>query len=66
MGVFSDGSCYGIPEGIIYSVPVYINADRSWEIVKDLPISDFAREKMDITAKELTEERDLAVQFLSE
>ena len=29
MGVLSDGSCYGIPEGIIYSVPVYINADIS-------------------------------------
>ena len=64
MGVLSDGSCYGIPKDIIYSVPVYIKPDRSWEIIKDLEISDFAREKMDLTAKELVEERDLALQFL--
>ena len=64
MGVMSDGS-YGIPKDIIYSFPVRIKSDRSYEIVQDLSISDFAREKMDFTAKELIEERDAAVQFLS-
>lgn len=64
MGVWSDG-CYGIPEGIVYSVPVCIKSDRTWEVVKGLSISDFAREKMDATAKELVDERDTAVQFLS-
>lgn len=28
---------------------------------QDLPIDDFAREKMDLTAKELCEERDDAI-----
>lgn len=64
MGVMSDGS-YGIPKDIIYSFPVKIKQDRSYEIVQDLSISDFAREKMDLTAKELIEERDAAAQFLS-
>ena len=64
MGVMSDGS-YGIPKDIIYSFPVKIKSDRSYEIVQNLSISDFAREKMDLTAKELIEERDAAVQFLS-
>ncbi|CAL4151019.1 unnamed protein product, partial [Meganyctiphanes norvegica] len=31
---------------------------RKWTIVQGLPIDDFAREKMDATAKELCEERD--------
>ena len=64
MGVMSDGS-YGIPKDIIYSFPVKIKSDRSYEIVQNLSISDFAREKMELTAKELIEERDAAVQFLS-
>eukprot|EP00731_Ephydatia_muelleri_P027312 Em0019g185a len=64
MGVMSDGS-YGIPKGIIYSFPVRIKKDHSWEIVQGLSISDFAREKMDATAAELVEERDQAFQFVS-
>ncbi|XP_068216247.1 malate dehydrogenase, cytoplasmic [Palaemon carinicauda] len=59
MGVFSEGS-YNIPEGIMYSFPVTIK-DKKWTVVKDLPIDDFSREKMDVTAKELCEERDDAV-----
>lgn len=59
MGVFSDGS-YNTPEGVMYSFPVTIQ-DQKWTIVKDLSIDDFAREKMDITAKELCEERDDAI-----
>lgn len=56
MGVFSDGS-YGTPEGVMYSFPVKI-ADKKWSIVQGLAIDDFAREKMDLSAKELCEERD--------
>jgi len=62
MGVISDGS-YGIPEGIMYSFPVSISKGNV-TIVQGLPIDDFAREKMDITAKELCEELETAVQFL--
>jgi len=64
MGVMSDGS-YDIPKDLIYSFPVKIQPDKSYEIVQGLSISDFAREKMDLTAKELAEERDAALQFLS-
>lgn len=59
MGVFSDGS-YNTPEGVMYSFPITIK-DKAWTIVKDLPIDDFAREKMDATGKELCEERDDAL-----
>lgn len=51
MGVMSDGNTYGIPEGLIFSFPLTIDANRNWKIVEGLTISDFAREKLDITAK---------------
>ncbi|KAL8589712.1 Malate dehydrogenase, cytoplasmic [Nucella lapillus] len=64
MGVLSNGS-YGIPEGIMYSFPVRI-VNRQWEVVENLEINDFAREKMDITAKELCSERDTAMLFCNQ
>jgi malate dehydrogenase len=57
MGVPSDGS-YGIPEGIIYGMPVITQPGGKYEIVKGLEIDAFSRERMDLTLKELTEERD--------
>lgn len=49
MAVASDGS-YGIPAGIVYSFPVTIKGGE-YSIVKDLPVNDFARGKMDATLK---------------
>ena len=65
MGVVSDGNSYGIPAGIVYSFPLKIQKGGAWEIVQGLSISDFAREKMDATAKELESEKEIATQFLS-
>ena len=56
MGVPSDGS-YGIPEGIMYGVPV-ITVEGKFERVKGLEIDSFSRQKMDATLQELQEERD--------
>jgi malate dehydrogenase len=56
MGVPSDGS-YGIPEGVIYSYPVTCK-NGEYSIVQGLSISDFSREKMQATHRELLEERD--------
>jgi malate dehydrogenase len=56
MGVASDGS-YGIPEDIIYGVPVTC-ADGRYEVVRGLEIDAFSRTRMDATLKELLEERD--------
>jgi len=55
MAVPADGS-YGISEGVIYSFPC-ICKDGKYEIVKDLDIDDFGREKMRITDEELRDER---------
>lgn len=63
MGVYSTGK-YGIPEGVMYSYPVQIK-NKQVTIVEGLSISDFARKKMDDTAKELLEEREMAEQILA-
>ena len=55
MGIPSDGS-YGIETGVIYSYPVRCK-DGKYEIVQDLEISGFSRERMTATEVELREER---------
>ncbi|KAM4694575.1 malate dehydrogenase, cytoplasmic [Discoglossus pictus] len=64
MGVFSDGNPYGVPGDLLYSFPVTIK-DKTWKIVEGLSINDFSREKMEITAKELQEEKETAFEFLN-
>lgn len=64
MGLVTDGSWYNIPADIVYSFPVKIQPGGVVQVVEGLEISDFAREKMDATAKELLEEREVAAQFL--
>uniref|UniRef100_A0A098LYY7 Malate dehydrogenase n=1 Tax=Hypsiglena sp. JMG-2014 TaxID=1550645 RepID=A0A098LYY7_9SAUR len=65
MGVISDGNSYGVPDDLIYSFPVVLSKDKTWKFVEGLPINDFSREKMDLTAKELVDEKETAVEFLS-
>ena len=55
MGVPADGS-YGIAEGVVYSYPVRCS-NGEYEIVQDLEINDFSRERMAATEAELREER---------
>ncbi len=51
MAVPSDGS-YGIPEGLIFSFPVTIDAmTKEWKIVQGLELDDFAKGKIAITTK---------------
>ena len=56
MAVPSDGS-YGVPVGIVSSFPCTC-AGGDYKIVQGLEIADFAREKIDASAAELTDERD--------
>jgi malate dehydrogenase len=55
MGIPADGS-YGIEAGVVYSHPVRCSGGN-YEIVQDLAISDFSRERMNATDVELREER---------
>ncbi|WP_136248127.1 malate dehydrogenase [Halomonas borealis] len=55
MGIPADGS-YGIEPGIMYSYPV-ICKNGQYEIVQELTVDDFSRERMTATETELREER---------
>ena len=55
MAIPSDGS-YEVAPGIIYSYPVRCRGG-AYEIVQDLEISNFSRERMQATEQELREER---------
>jgi malate dehydrogenase len=55
MGVPSDGS-YGIPEGIIFGFPV-TTENGEYKIVQGLQIDQFSQERINLTLKELEEER---------
>ncbi|HMN83351.1 MAG TPA: malate dehydrogenase [Burkholderiaceae bacterium] len=56
MGIPSDGS-YGIPQDTMYGFPVTC-ANGEYTMIKGLEIDEFSRERMDLTLKELNEERD--------
>ncbi|MES1942655.1 malate dehydrogenase [Salinisphaera sp. PC39] len=62
MAVPADGS-YGIEPGVIYSYPV-VCKNGDYEVVQDLPIDDFSREKMTATETELREERAAVEELL--
>ena len=61
--VKSDGS-YGVPEGLISSFPVRADGNGGWSIVQDLPLNDFLNEKIQASATELQEERDVVKDML--
>jgi malate dehydrogenase len=55
MGIPSDGS-YGIPQDIVFGFPVTC-ANGEYTMIRDLPIDEFSRERINLTLKELEEER---------
>ena len=61
--VISDGS-YDVPEGIIFGFPLRTDANGKISIVQDLPLSDYAKEKIKITTEELLEEKGDIIELL--
>jgi malate dehydrogenase len=62
MAVPSDGS-YGVEPGVVYSYPC-ICRGGDYEIVQDLPLDDFSRQKMTASEAELREERAAVEELL--
>lgn len=63
MGIPSDGS-YGIPEGTMFGFPVTCE-NGEYKLVEGLDIDDFSRERINITLKELEEEKAGVAHLLS-
>jgi malate dehydrogenase len=59
MGVMSKGE-YGAPTDVVFSFPVTCKSGE-WKIVENLKLSEFSKEKLAITGKELLEERTMAL-----
>ena len=55
--VLSDGS-YNVPEGLIFGFPLKADANGKVSIVQDLPISDYAQGKIELTTQELLDEKN--------
>lgn len=62
MGVPSDGS-YNVPKGLIFSFPV-TTKNGKYQIVQGLKVNEYSQKKIDITTKELLEERDCVENLL--
>jgi len=60
IGVISDGNPYGFTDNLVFSFPC-VCKNGEWEIVKGLALSEFSKKKLEITEKELLEERKLAL-----
>lgn len=56
MGIPSDGS-YGIPKDVMFGFPV-TTQNGEYTIVQGLDIDEFSQERINITLKELTDEKD--------
>ena len=61
--VKSDGS-YGVPEGLISSFPVRADGNGGWSIVQGLELDGFLTERLEATAAELTNEKELVADLL--
>lgn len=64
-GVYSDGNHYGIAEGLFFSFPCRSKGDGTYEIVKGIHCDDFIRQKIQLSEKELLEERKLVEAILN-
>lgn len=56
--IISDGNPYGVPDGLIFSFPVRSDGKGDYKIVEGVNISDYGRQKLDATTKELLQERE--------
>jgi malate dehydrogenase len=54
---------YGIAKGLIFSYPVRTDG-KKWEIVQNLPLTDFSKAKIAATENELKEEKSLVSDLL--
>jgi malate dehydrogenase len=60
--VCSDGS-YGVDKGLISSFPIRSDG-KQWEIVEGVTVGDFSRNKIELSAQELREEREAVADLL--
>lgn len=63
MAVMTDGTQYGLPAGLVFSMPCQCQAGVV-NVVKDLKLSDADRARLTVNVDKLTEEFSIAQKFL--
>ena len=63
MAVPSDGS-YGVPEGLVFGFPV-VCKDGDYQIVKDLELSDFQKDRIAANIRALDDERAIVDEIIA-
>ena len=61
--IASDGA-YGVPEGLMCGYPLFTLPDGTIEIKRDLVMSEFAKQKFQISIDELESEREAVKHLL--
>ena len=61
--ILSDGS-YDVPEGIIFGFPLRSTQEGKIEIIQGLEINSYAKEKLEITTRELLEEKEAVSELI--
>lgn len=62
--VITDENPYGIENNLVFGFPCISDGKGSYEIVSDLPLDFFIKEKIVVTQKELIEERKFVEKYL--
>ena len=62
--IVSDGS-YGIPEGLIFGIPLRTNSTGKIEIIQGIELNEFAQTKIKVTTEELESEREAVSDLIS-
>jgi malate dehydrogenase len=62
-GICSTGQ-YGIPSGLIYSMPLHVVDAKNYKVIDDFVIDEKARQRIDASVKELTDEREVVKDLL--
>ncbi|MDE3269089.1 MAG: malate dehydrogenase [Pseudomonadota bacterium] len=60
--VITDRSYYGLPADLCFSLPLTINSDGSWEVIGDIPLSDYAKQQLRITTDDLLAEKQVVAE----
>jgi len=63
MGVVTDGSYYGIPAGLVYSVPC-VCKDGQWSVVQNLTHTEDGVKRLKLNTEKLQEEIDTALKTI--
>lgn len=65
MGVYSDGSFYGIPKDMFCSVPVFCKGNFEYEVNTTVALSEFGQAKLKGTIDELLNEKSTSEEILN-